>query len=101
MLKIKTIDDETKNSKYQTENYDHENISKSLKIDNEYYEKNYKTLNKKIFMIVSERLIGSVGLSVGSGLTISGLAPVGVTCAGIISFSSSFSTLITNEYFSN
>ena len=51
-------------------------------------------------MIVSEILRGSVGLSVGSGLTISGLALVGIMCASSFSFSSSISTLITNEYIS-
>ena len=35
-------------------------------------------------MIVSEIWIGGVGLSAGSGLTISGLAPVGIMCAGSI-----------------
>ena len=41
-IKIKTRDDEIKNLKYQTAKHDHENILKSLKIDNEYYEKNIK-----------------------------------------------------------
>ena len=41
----KTRDDEIKNLKYQTEKHDHENILKSLKIDNEYYKKKYKSLN--------------------------------------------------------
>ena len=40
LLKTKTRDDEIKNLKYQTEKHDHENILKSLKIDNEYYKKN-------------------------------------------------------------
>ena len=63
--------------------------------------KKYETLNKrKVFMIVSQTLKGSVGLNVGSALTISGLAPVGNMCASSISFLSSISTLITNEYFS-
>ena len=35
LLKTKTTDDETKNLKYQAENHDYKNISKSLKIDNE------------------------------------------------------------------
>ena len=52
---------------------------------------------KKVFMIVSEILIGSVGLSVGSGLTISGLAPVGFLCASSISFLLSISILFTKE----
>ena len=51
-------------------------------------------------MIVSEFLIGSVGLGGGSGLTISALAPVGIMCASSISFLSSTSTLFTNEQFS-
>ena len=38
LLKMKTRDDEIKNLKYQVEKHDHENILKSLKIDNEYYE---------------------------------------------------------------
>ena len=51
-------------------------------------------------MIVSENLIGVSGLTVGSGLTISGIAPIGMVTASSISFLSSISTLITNEYFS-
>ena len=101
LLKIKTQADEIKNLKYQTEKHDHENILKALKIDNEYYKKKYKSLNKKkVFMIVSEILIGVGGLSVGSGLTISGLAPVGLVTASSISFLTSITTLITNDYFS-
>ena len=41
LLRIKTRDDEIKVLKYQTEKHDSENILKSLKIDNEYYEKKY------------------------------------------------------------
>ena len=47
LLKIKTRDDEIKHLKYPTEKHDHENISKSLKIDKEYYKKKYNSLNKK------------------------------------------------------
>ena len=101
LLKIKARDDEIKNLKYLTEKHDHENILKSLKIDNEYYKKKYKSLNKKkIFIFVSEILIGVGDLRVGSGLTMSRLAHVGVMTASSISFLSSTSTLITNEYFS-
>ena len=39
LLKIKTRDDEIKSLKYQTEKHHHENILKSLKIDNQYYKK--------------------------------------------------------------
>ena len=59
-LKMKTRDDEIKNLKYQTEKHDHENILKSLKIDNEYYRKKYKSLNKKkVLLIITEILLGS------------------------------------------
>ena len=51
-------------------------------------------------MIVSEILIGGIGLSTGGGLTISEIAPAGLLCASAISFLSSIATLITNEYFS-
>ena len=39
LLKIKKRDVEIKNLKYQIEKQDHENILKSLKIDNDYYKK--------------------------------------------------------------
>ena len=46
LLKIKTKDDEirnlkleTENLKYHSESHNHENILKSLKVDNEYYKK--------------------------------------------------------------
>ena len=35
LIKTKTRDDEAKNSKYQTEKHDHENILKSFKNNNE------------------------------------------------------------------
>ena len=47
ILKMKTRDDEIQNLKYQKEKHDHENISKSLKNDNEYNGKKYKRLSKK------------------------------------------------------
>ena len=87
--------------KYKTEKHDYEKILKSLKIDNGFYRKKQKSLNKnEVFTIVSEFLKGSVGLGVGSGLTVSGLAPVGIMWASSISLLFSISTLITNGYFS-
>ena len=59
LLKIKTRDDEIKNLKYQTQKHDHENILKSLKIDNEYYKKEYKSLIKKnVSLFITEMLFG-------------------------------------------
>ena len=45
LLKIKTKDDQLKELPYKTEKHDHENILKSLKINNDYYKKEYKSLN--------------------------------------------------------
>ena len=60
LLKLKSKDDEIKDLKYKTENLDHENILKSLKTDNQYFKKKYKSLNKKkVFLIITEILIGS------------------------------------------
>ena len=101
LLKIRTRDDEKKNLKSQTEKHDHENILKSLKVDNEYYKKKYKSLNKKkILLVITEFLIGS-GSAIGSSTM--GLINPG---AGIIISSStailnSIAILFTNEYFSN
>ena len=39
LLKIKTRDAEIKELKYESEKNNHENILKSLKVDNEYYKK--------------------------------------------------------------
>ena len=106
-MKIKTKDDEIRNLKYETENlkyhnerHNHENILKSLKVDNEYYKKKYKNLNKKkVLLIITEILVGSAS-AVGSSTM--GLINPG---AGIIISSStalltSIAILITNEYIS-
>ena len=47
LLKMKTKDDQIKELQYKTEKHDFENILKSLKNDNESYEKKHKSLNKK------------------------------------------------------
>ena len=102
LLKITTKDDEMKILKYKTEKHDYENILKSLKNDNEYYKKKYKSLNKKkIYIIVLEILTGSTGVIVGSTLTATGVgASIGVPIAGASAFIASIATLITNEYLS-
>ena len=57
---MRTKDDEIKDLKYKTEKHDHEKILKSVKIDNEFYKKEYKSLNKKkVLLIITEILIGS------------------------------------------
>ena len=102
LLKITTKDDEMKTLKYKTERYDYENILKSLKIDNDYYKKKYRSLNrKKIYISVLEIFSGASGVIVGSTLTATGVgATIGVPIAGASAFIASIATLITNEYLS-
>ena len=100
LLKIKTRDDEIKNLKYQTEKHDHENILKSFKVDNEYYKKKYKSLNKKkVLLIITEILIGSG--SVISTSTMSLINPsIGIVLSSSTALLTSLAILITNEYIS-
>ena len=68
---IKTGDDGIRKLKNHTEKHDHENMLKSLKIDNEFYKKKYKTLNKKkLLIIITEILFGSVSASSTSTMSI-------------------------------
>ena len=102
LLKIKTRDCEIRNLKHQTEKHDHENIIKSLriKIDNEYYKTEYKSLyKKKKLLIITEILIGS-----GSTINSSTLGLINPGAGIIISSSTAILTsiaiLITNGYIS-
>ena len=100
LLKVKTRDEEIKNLKYQTEKHDYENILKSLKNDNEYYKKKYKSLNKKkTLLIISEILVGA-----SSAVSSSSMALINPGAGIIISSSTALLTsiaiLITNEYIS-
>ena len=100
LLKMKTRDDEIKNLKHQIKKHDLKNLIKSLKADNEYFRKKYKSLNeKKIILVITEILVGG-GSAIGSSTM--GLNNAG---AGFISSSStalltSMAILITNEYIS-
>ena len=100
LLKIKTKDDQLKDLQYRTEKHDHENILKSLKSDNESYKKKYKSLNKKkIFLIITEILIGS-GSAIGSS-AISLINPgAGIIISSSTALLTSIAILITNEYIS-
>ena len=100
LLKILTQADEIKNLKYQIEKHDHENILKSLKIDNECYKKKYKSLNKKkVLLIITEILIGS-----GSAISTSTMSLINPSIVILLTFSTALLTslaiLITNEYIS-
>ena len=100
LLKIKTRGDEIKDLKYQTEKHDHENILKSLKIDNEYYKKKYKSLNKKkVLLIITEFLVGG-GSAIGSS-AMSLINPVaGIIISSSTALITSIAILITIEYIS-
>ena len=100
LLKIKTRDDEIKALKYQTEKHDHENILKSLKSDNVYYTKKYKSLNKKkILLIITEILVG-IGSAIGSS-AMSLINPgAGIIISSSTALLTSIAILITNEYIS-
>ena len=100
LLKIKTRDDEIKNLKYQTEKHDHENILKSLKVDNEYFKKKYKNLNKKkVLLIITEILVGS-GSAISTS-TMSIINPsIGIVLTSSTALLTSLAILITNEYIS-
>ena len=100
LLKIKTRDDEIKNLKYQTEKHDHENILKSLKSDNEYYKKKYKSLNKKkILLIITETLIGASSAVGSSSMALINPGD-GIIVSSSTALLTSIAILITNEYIS-
>ena len=100
LLKIKTKDDQLKELHYKTEQHDHENILKSLKIDNEFYKKKYKSLNKeKVLLIITEILIGSGSATSTSTMPL--INPnIGIVLTSSTALLTSLAILITNEYLS-
>ena len=99
---MKSKVDEIKVVKYKSEKLDFESILKSLEIDNDYYEKKNKSVNKrKIYISIIEMLAGTSGMAVGTTLTATGVGTqIGVPFAGISSFAISVAVLFTNETFS-
>ena len=98
LLKIKTKDDQLKELQYKTEKHDHENILKSLKSDNEYYKKKYKSLNrKKILLIITEILVGASS-AVGSSSMALINPGAGIIVSSSTALLTSIAILITNEY---
>ena len=99
--KDKLNDNEFKELENKTEKHNYEKLLKSLRIVGKFFKKkNESIIKKEVMMIVSEFLIGLVGLGVGLDLTISGLATVGIMFASSVSILSVISTLITNDCFS-
>ena len=73
---------------------------KSLKIDNEYYKKNYKILNKrKVLLIITEIIIGSASTISSSAMDL--INPgAGIIISSSRALLTSIATLKTNEYIS-
>ena len=73
---------------------------KSFKIDNEYYKKKYKSLNKKkILLIITEILIGSASTVGSSSMAL--ISPgVGIVISSSTALLTSIAILITKEYIS-
>ena len=98
LLKIKTKDDQLKELHYKTEKHDHEIILKSLKIDNEYYKKIYKNINKKeVLFIITEILVGG-GPTIGSSTMSLFIPGAGIIISSSTALLTSIAILITNEY---
>ena len=100
LLKRKTKDDQLKELQYKTEKHDLEIILKSLKIDNEYYKKKYKSLNKKkVSLIITEILIGS-GSAISTS-TMSFINPsIGIVLTSSTALLTSLAIIITKYYIS-
>ena len=100
LLKIKTKDDQLKELQYRKEKHDFDNILKSLKVDNDYYKKKYKSLNKKkILLIITEILVGSRS-AIGTSTTSLINPSVGIVLTSSTALLTSLAILITNEYIS-
>ena len=97
LLKVKPKDDQLKELQHKTEKHDQKNILRSLKIDDDFHKKKYKSLNKKkVLLILTEKLKRSA--STISSSTLSILNPgVGVTISSSSALLTYFAILITNE----
>ena len=101
LLKMKTKNDEVKDSNYKTEEHNSDILLKSLEIDNEYYKKKYKSLGeKKVLLIISEILIASA--STFSSSTMGSINPgASIIVSSSTALLTSFAVLITKEHVSN
>ena len=99
MLKVKTGDDEIKDLKCRSEKHGRESILKCLKIDSQFYIKNYTKLNKKkVLLVITEIFIESVSIiSSTMGLINPG---AGIIFSSDTALLTPIAILITNEYIS-
>ena len=100
LLKIKTRDDDIKILKYQTEKHEHENIIKTLKTDNQYYKKKYKSLNtQKVLLIITDIFSGPGSAKSTSTMSLINHS-LGIVLTSSTALLTSIAILITIEYIS-
>ena len=100
LLKRTTKDNAKKELKYKTQKHDYDNILKSLKVDNDNYKKKYESLNKKkVFLIITETLIGG-GSTIASSILSIFFPSVGIVLSSSTALLTSLAILITNEFIS-
>ena len=99
LLKTTTKNDEITDLKYKIEKHDQESNLKSLKIDHDYYEKKYKSLNKKVLLNITENLIGS-GSALGTFKVTILKSSIGTVLTSSTALLLSIAILITTEYIS-
>ena len=100
LLKIKTKDDQLKELQYKTEKHDHENILKSLKSENESFEKKYKSLNKKKSLLIKTELLVRSGSPIGTSTMSLLNSSEGIVLTSSTALLTSIAILITNEHIS-
>ena len=94
MMKLKTLNIKRRKK------HDHEDILKSPKIDNKYYRQKYKNLNeKKVFLIITETLLGSGSAKTTSKKSIINPS-VGIVLTSSTALLTSLAISVTNEYIS-
>ena len=94
----KTKDDENKEINDRMQEHDHENVFKSPKTNTENYKKKYKSLKKKIvLLIITENLKGSASTITSSTLSLFN-PRIGVVISSSTALLTSIAILMPNEY---
>ena len=98
LFKVTTKDEQLKKVQIKTEKHDHENVLKSLRMNNEFFRKKYNSSNKKkVLLIITEILITGGSTVTSSTLSINNPS-VGIVIPSSTALLTSIAILITNEY---
>ena len=73
---------------------------KTLKVDNEYYKKKYKNLNKKKILLITTEILVGADSAVGSSSMALIYRGAGIVVSSSTALLTSIAILITNEYIS-